>query len=332
MQQHPLRVVVIGLGNIAQGYDTPESEHVLTHIKAYKRNEAFEVVAVFDSDILKAYEVACKWNIPHVLQTFDEIQGIKPDVVSICTPDSTHADYAQALLEFEHYVPRLVFCEKPIDTDLDKAEKVVKLYEERGIPLIVNYSRRFIPELHDTLKQAVVNGGELLSARIKYYGGVVHNASHLLDVLFTHIDYQIGQGFVIHSLQDYSDTDPTVSGMWELIHRTHPEKKSFLTLEGYSRDIVHPLEVEIVLEWCLILLSEKKQASVHIMSKEEHHLYPGFFSYEQEQEIHFSYAIEESMQSAVKSIVDLLSGSTQLYNVPYQNFHLISSLREILHI
>jgi predicted dehydrogenase len=317
-----ISVVVIGVGNIAQGYDTPESPHILTHMKAYKTHPDCKVIGVFDIDQAKAKSVALRWDIPHVLASFEEIGQIKPDIVSICTPDYTHSEYAEALLQFEGYMPKVVFCEKPIDTDTSRAMRILEMYEKANVPFIVNYSRRFLPKLHSALQRGFQDAGRLLSMRIKYYGGLKHNASHLLDVVLRHLSFSVISGSVVQTL-DKSEYDATLSGMWniEIYNQNKESYQAILTLEGYERSVVHPLEIEVMCENLSMILQEKQRCILKTCVKQEHPLYPGFFMLEESNKFPFVEVImQNAMKNAIQEIIDSLTENDKALT-PKRNEH-----------
>lgn len=63
------------------------------------------------------------------------------DAVLICTPTDTHAD----LIERFARAGKHVFCEKPVDLNIDRARQVVDIAREAGIKLMMGFNRRFDP-------------------------------------------------------------------------------------------------------------------------------------------------------------------------------------------
>jgi myo-inositol 2-dehydrogenase / D-chiro-inositol 1-dehydrogenase len=63
------------------------------------------------------------------------------DAVVIVTPTDTHA----RLLELAAYAGKAVFSEKPIALNLAETTRVVKIIQERGIPVQLGFMRRFDP-------------------------------------------------------------------------------------------------------------------------------------------------------------------------------------------
>lgn len=206
------KVLIIGCGNIAGRLDETElneSSPPLTHIKAYKQNRHFLISGCVDPDVIRRTQFQEYWAVENSYATvIDAFQNdAEIDVVSVCSPTESHLEHLEQLLEFS---PRLVFSEKPIGNDVDKATDLLRRYSAKNIPLIVNYSRRFDESLAK-LKSDFDAGryGVLRSVSGFYNKGVVNNGSHLLDLLMylfgdLTIDY-IGRPIV-----DFKASDPTI--------------------------------------------------------------------------------------------------------------------------
>ncbi len=63
------------------------------------------------------------------------------DAVVICTPTDTHAD----LIERFARAGKAIFCEKPIDLDVDRVRACMKVVAETKGKLMVGFNRRFDP-------------------------------------------------------------------------------------------------------------------------------------------------------------------------------------------
>ena len=103
------------------------------------------------------------------------------DVAVVATSDDAHFEPLKQLAE---YPLKLVIAEKPLCADLRQAREIVALYREKGIPLAVNYTRRFIPELQE-LKRRYEAGefGELKEYSIAFNRGLLHTGSHAVDFM-----------------------------------------------------------------------------------------------------------------------------------------------------
>jgi predicted dehydrogenase len=131
----------------------------------------------------------------------------RPDIVSICTPDETHGRIISDTLRSPGL--RAVLAEKPLATDLRKAETIAREARKRHISLAVNYTRRFDP-VHHGIRAAVQNGliGEIQTIIGNYSKGTLHNGTHLFDLA----RFLIGEIISVRGFQrlEDSDTDPTI--------------------------------------------------------------------------------------------------------------------------
>jgi myo-inositol 2-dehydrogenase / D-chiro-inositol 1-dehydrogenase len=75
------------------------------------------------------------------------------DAVVIASSSSTHAELIVRAVEAE----KPVFCEKPLDLDLARANACLRRIEGKGVPVFLDFNRRFDPN-HAALEQAVRAG------------------------------------------------------------------------------------------------------------------------------------------------------------------------------
>ena len=77
------------------------------------------------------------------LRTIDQIAASDDiDAVVICTPTDTHAD----LIEQFARAGKAVFCEKPVDLNVDRVKQALATVEAEGATLMVGFNRRFDPD------------------------------------------------------------------------------------------------------------------------------------------------------------------------------------------
>lgn len=131
-------------------------------------------------------------------------------MVSICLPDELHC---AALLALAEKPIRFIFLEKPAVRTLAEADKVRKLYCELPVKVQVNYTRRFVPEIR-SIREAIRNGiyGKFLTG-IGYYGkGLLHNGSHMVDLLQFLVG-EVGKVAGISEGADFYEDDPSMSAL-----------------------------------------------------------------------------------------------------------------------
>lgn len=149
-----------------------------SHFDAYSKNTDAEITAVYDIIPGRAAAWLDKHNITgiRICTSLDELFSYV-DVVSICTPNHTHADLTISALEAGLHV----ICEKPLSLDIKdgiRILEVLKKYPEmtamvafnyRGIPQ-VRYIKKLIDE--GQLGQVYVYRQELGGNRIADPAGV----------------------------------------------------------------------------------------------------------------------------------------------------------------
>lgn len=208
---NPLNVLIVGCGNIAGGFDQGRSidELPYTHAGAYVRDGRFKMVASVEPDDSRRAEFMAAWGIQAGFRSIDEMldSGYRLDVVSVCSPSTCHAHDLEIALRLK---PGLIFCEKPVTTSLAETERLVAECSNAHIPLAVNYSRRWDPEILK-LRVDMLAGkwGQLRSVVGLYNKGVLNNGSHMLDLL--HL--LVGRMEIVKvgkPIRDFFPDDPTV--------------------------------------------------------------------------------------------------------------------------
>ena len=205
-----LKSAIIGCGQIAGGYDKhTKDEKVGTHAQAYRLQSATELVAVADLDSRHAREFSARWGNPTVYtDAASMLSAVGPDIVSICTPDNTHTDLLELCLDCSSL--KAVWCEKPLATDVDRAQAMVSAYAQRGIVLAVNYWLRWdaeIQHIKDALQKDEL--GRIQKVVVYYTKGICHHGSHAVDILLDWFG-QPGEMQVFESHVDFAADDPTV--------------------------------------------------------------------------------------------------------------------------
>lgn len=212
MNLSPLRVLVIGCGNIAGVFDQgrPTSDLPYTHAGAYTRDDRFVLVACVEPNDNRRSEFMAAWGIPAGFRTIEQAleSGSQLDVISICSPTDSHAHDLEMVLRFK---PKLIFCEKPVTTSVAETERLVAECGKLKIPLAVNYTRRWDPDISKLQSEMQVDRWGQLRSAVGYYNkGILNNGSHMLDLLHLLVGPLdiVKVGKPIH---DFFPDDPTVS-------------------------------------------------------------------------------------------------------------------------
>lgn len=179
----PLRAALIGCGRIATGHanDHPALQ-AASHAAAYQQCPDTQLVAVCDTRPELVATVAAQLGVPGFVDYQTMLTAMRPDLVSLCTPDETHAKILANVLQTPGL--RAVLAEKPLALDVDIAEQLVQTARAREIVLAVNYSRRYAPS-QQALAQRLAQGelGTITTVSGAYTKGIRHNGTHWFDWL-----------------------------------------------------------------------------------------------------------------------------------------------------
>ncbi|MFD1716102.1 Gfo/Idh/MocA family protein [Amnibacterium flavum] len=136
--EKPLRVGIIGAGPVTQAVHLP----TLARLPGL-----FEVAAVMDVSAESAEAVARRVGARSTTSFEAVLSDDSIDVVAICTPDLLHADQVIAAMEAGK---RAVFCEKPLATTLEEADRIAETARRLSVPLVVGAMH-----VHDPAWQSV---------------------------------------------------------------------------------------------------------------------------------------------------------------------------------
>jgi len=206
-------VVVIGAGNIGALFDKPDTSDIFTHAKAFSTHSGFELCGIIDTDKNKADRAAKIWNTKAYYSIHEAFSQENIDVVSIAVPDEYHYQAIKQVMDFN---VKLIFSEKPLAKKISEAEEIIKLSEEKNIPIAVNYSRRYVPEIKE-LENEIKKGfyGDFISGNALYGKGILHNGSHMADLIRLLLG-EIKTFSVFNCVSDFYKDDKSYSALLKL--------------------------------------------------------------------------------------------------------------------
>ena len=124
------------------------------HAKAITGDAGATLVAVSDAMPAAAQAIADQYGCD--IRTIEAILASKDiDAVVICTPTDTHAD----LIERFARAGKAIFCEKPIDLNIDRVKACMKVVADAKGKLMVGFNRRFDP--HFMAVRAAIDAGKI---------------------------------------------------------------------------------------------------------------------------------------------------------------------------
>jgi myo-inositol 2-dehydrogenase / D-chiro-inositol 1-dehydrogenase len=120
-----------------------------------------QVIYVADADPAAAAALAKATGAKAA--AIDEILAAKEvDAVAICAPTDTHAD----LIERAARAKKAIFCEKPIDLDVERVRACLEVVKQTNATLMVGFNRRFDPNfasLRKRVAEGAIGALEILS-------------------------------------------------------------------------------------------------------------------------------------------------------------------------
>ncbi len=229
-----IKVGIVGLGNIAQAYDTPSGDAITTHVKACIAEPLIDIAWVSDINKKKAEDVCRTWNIDAQILDAESAARKSADIVCIASPDNTHTDWVKIFLNAH---PKIIFCEKPLAANASEHRMLIELAAERKKTLVINYMRRWLPGVRAWLKAAAAGDiGGAQEGTVNYCRGLRHNACHGFDLIGSAMGSAIKT--VTHTgspFDDFSANDLTTSGEMILEVRGRSVPVRFKGFDGRER-------------------------------------------------------------------------------------------------
>jgi len=203
-------VLIIGAGKIGAFFDQPGSENILTHAHAFFIHPGFKLLGFVDSNVEQAQKATSIWGGVYFNNLDEALHKHRVDVVCLAVPDEYHYPYLQ---ELAHQNIKIIFAEKPLTKTLPEALEIKQLYSSLPISVQLNYSRRFVPEiirLRNNIKDGLY--GRYLSGTGYYGKGLLHNGSHMLDLLLSLLG-NVSDYLLTGVIDDFYEDDPSVSAV-----------------------------------------------------------------------------------------------------------------------
>ncbi|XGB39052.1 MAG: Gfo/Idh/MocA family oxidoreductase [Cyanobacteria bacterium LVE1205-1] len=177
-------VLLVGLGNVAVGYDAFDvtSAKVLSHARAFSRHPVFRLTGGVDpnGDCRRRFEDG--YGVSTYADIATAMGELSPDVVVVATPTALHLETVNAL--FAAGQPQVMLCEKPLAYDLNEARQIAAACAQHGCALYVNFFRQVEPGVVE-IRARLVDGriGSPLKGVVWYSKGMFNGGIHFLSLL-----------------------------------------------------------------------------------------------------------------------------------------------------
>lgn len=146
-----LKIGIIGAGRIGK-----------VHAKAALNVDGAVIKWIADPIINDLENIAKSMGIEKTSKDYKDILNDKDvDAVFICTPTDTHYSISMEALNAGKHV----FCEKPVDLELNRVKDVKELVEKTGKKYMVGFNRRFdhnFKAIRDNINKGLIGKLELI--------------------------------------------------------------------------------------------------------------------------------------------------------------------------
>lgn len=187
-----MRVAVIGLGRIGFEF-SQDSRRVqpASHVACYNSLPDVDAIAICDKDDSKLAPALAtidkdKKAYSNFYQMLTEFQ---PEIVSICTPTTTHKEIASAVAKCSSV--EKIFLEKPIAQSLKEADEIINACAKNNVALNVNYVRRW-SRIYNMAKDAIVSQ-DIIALHGTHPGPILRTGTHMIDLFNWFTAFQLSK-------------------------------------------------------------------------------------------------------------------------------------------
>lgn len=192
-----LTVGIIGCGRIGSLLEEdPLRGKPCTHAGGFTSIPSVKLTAGCDIDPSRLKQFGKRWGVDRLYTDHREMLK-RENLDIVCIAAWTHL-HGRIVLDAARSGVKGIYCEKPLTADLAEARKLVKVCEQKKIPLIVNHERRW--EFYYQKARDIIRAGKIGDVRtiignalswkppklpLKLHGGgtLFHDGTHLTDLL-----------------------------------------------------------------------------------------------------------------------------------------------------
>lgn len=237
--QKKFQAAVIGAGSIGAFFDNRTVKRILTHAHAYHSHPGFSLAAFIDTNKRRAQKAAQLWGGRAYGSISELFSNEVIDVVSVCVPDESHYT---VLNELKDRPLKGGIIEKPLTGSPANSKKIADSTLFSRNPFLVNYTRRFDPK-YQALRKKIQSGafGKFVSGNAFYGKGLLHNGSHILDLLLF-FGFEVERAEVHKRVFDFYRGDPTCAAT------LHVRGGGIFTMNMVPHSLYRVLEFDLLFE------------------------------------------------------------------------------------
>lgn len=194
MKGQTYKVGIVGLTGITMGTPgqapPPLGNRIITgHMACLDLMPRVEVAGVCDlsSELQDRFkrDWGARWPDARVYTDYREMLDTEDiDILTVATGDDKHTDIVVAGASTG---VRGIFCEKPLATSLEDADRMIQACEDGDIPLTVGHTRRWGPVYHKVREAIRTDAIGPVSTIVATRGGpramLLRNGTHLIDAI-----------------------------------------------------------------------------------------------------------------------------------------------------
>lgn len=195
-----------------------------SHAGGYAATDGIELVAIADVDEEKLHRFGEAWDIPIAQRHMGHeamLSAEDLDVISVCSPTFLHREHVVDAARSAAN-PDVIWCEKPIASQVSNAEEMTTVCDATDTELVVNHSFRFtdkLQRLYELINEENLLG-DVYSVSSQFRMELLRNSTHLLDALVYLLDararlvagYVTGENEAIESLDASQPVDDSGGG------------------------------------------------------------------------------------------------------------------------
>ncbi|MEE9250335.1 MAG: Gfo/Idh/MocA family oxidoreductase [Alphaproteobacteria bacterium] len=179
-----LSAAVVGLGQAGSRFDEEPRPVIWSHAGAYlAAADRYRLAGGADisAENRQCFIARCP-EVTVFADGADMAAELKPDVISICTPPAGRADLVERILAAHR--PKALICEKPLELDSERRCRLTEACKRSGVPLLVNYNRRYATIYRKT-REAIVGGllGKVTAITVSAPNRLWSVGSHAVNLL-----------------------------------------------------------------------------------------------------------------------------------------------------
>ncbi len=203
MKVKGLKVLIIGLGDIAMGYDLGRADVSWTHVSAILKNEDYVIIGGVDPAIATHDSFYSLTSAPAYSDIDDFLLKNKQsvDLVVISSPTNYHLCHYKKIKSLQ---PKLVLMEKPLVAADEELEPLMAEIIS-GPRVMVNLFRLYQSKINSVLNELANNGPCRIS--IRYSNSIEHNGIHFITLILRHFGPCLKQELItVHNESAHSFT------------------------------------------------------------------------------------------------------------------------------